>query len=406
MHDRPLPVAAPSRGVSAGPMLLLGVGAAAALYLFFYLPRQGFDYNLGYWLGRDFLNFWAGGTLTVGGAATDVTDLARYNAWIVATFGEVASGFFIFSYPPTILALLLPLGLMSYGMALAVWTSANLAAVAAAMRTSPESTGLTLLLAVLSPAVLVNGFQGLLCGFTAALLFAALMLLDRRPVVAGVLLGLLTLKPHLGIVAGLVVLMERRWTTVAATAVTAVALGGLSIGVAGTAVWAGYLDRIVPAQKDFIDSVDAGFRFFLVTPYALFKQIGLPSPVALSLHGAIAVSFAGVALWLWRHVGDRLVAILIVAIATLIATPYANLYDLTLVALPLAALIARDGAATAGPRTAILALWLLPAAGLPLALTVGPMAPILLVGAGGAVILAAAGRADFGGRAVPDAARA
>lgn len=382
-------------GISAAMAMALGISSAAVLYLFFYLPRAGFDYNLGYWIGRDFLNFWAGGHLTITSEAQMITEPARYNAWIVARFGEVASGFFIFSYPPTILAFLLPFGLVGYGAALAAWTISNIAAAAAAMTTAPARTGLAMLLAATSPAVLVNGFQGLLCGFTAALFFVALMLLDRRPVLAGVLLGLLTIKPHLGVVAGLVVLMERRWSAIAATTFTAGALVALSFGIAGQAGWVGYFDRIVPAQRDFIDSVDAGFRFFLITPYALLKQMGLPSALALSLHGAIAATFVGLALWLWRILADRLVTVLIVAVATLIATPYANLYDLTLVALPLAALIARDGARSAGPRSAVLALWLLPAAGLPLALTIGPLAPVVLTISGAALIWSAAGRADF-----------
>src|SRR5436309_2254785 len=73
-----------------------------------------------------------------------------------------------------------------------------------------------LLLAAAYPAVFVNlghGHNGFL---TAALLGGALVLLDRRPIVAGVLFGLMAYKPQFGLMIPLVLIATGRWRAFAA----------------------------------------------------------------------------------------------------------------------------------------------------------------------------------------------
>jgi hypothetical protein len=384
-------------GMSVRVALLLGIVLSVALYLFFYRPRGDFDYNFGYGYGRDFVNFWAAGRLTGDGLAAVLSSPVAYNVWLKSTFGPEVGLFHVFSYPPTVLALLVPFGMFGYGAALALWTLANVAAAGVAMRVSLADWRPAVTLAVVSPAIALNGMQGQICGFTGALFFAALMLLDRRPIASGVCLGLLTIKPHLGIVAGLIVLMERRWLTVFATLATAAVLVVVSIMIAGSEAWSGYVGSTLAVQKVYLEKMSAGFRYFLVTPYAVLREMGVSGSAALVLHGVAALSAVSAALWIWRHVGDRLFAVLIAGVASVVVTPYANLYDLVLVALPLAGLIVRDGAAGLGARERGYLLWVLPAIGLPLAILVGPLAPIVLLVVGGAI--AVSGLSDVRPRA-------
>ena len=88
----------------------------------------------------------------------------------------------------------------------------------------PGHDGAWLLLAVAFPAVFVNlghGHNGFL---TAALIGFALMQIDRRPVVAGVLFGLLAYKPQFGLMIPLVLLATTRWRALIAAAATVAAL--------------------------------------------------------------------------------------------------------------------------------------------------------------------------------------
>ena len=64
----------------------------------------------------------------------------------------------------------------------------------------------------LAPAGLIAFISGQNAFFAAAVIAAIFRCLDARPVVAGVLLGLLTVKPQLGLLFPLMLLLTGRWT--------------------------------------------------------------------------------------------------------------------------------------------------------------------------------------------------
>jgi hypothetical protein len=364
------------------PILFAGIGVAASayLYFFFYYPLPDFDYNFGYGYGRDFINFWGGGRLALDGRVGLLTQPDAYNAWLSAQVPGNAGQLHTFSYMPNILPLLAVFGLANYAVALALWTVANLVAFAGAavLVGRDRNRPMTVMLALLSPAVAINAFQGQMAAFLGALLFSALMLLDRRPALAGILLGLLTIKPQLGVVAGLIVLIDRRWVTAVVAALTAGALVVLSIVLFGIQPWLDFQAQTVAAQTSFIAELTAGFRYFMITPYAGFRALGASNVPALILHALCAVVLLAAALSTWRRSADRLVAMLLASIASLLVTPYANVYDLCLVALPLAALVAQRGLPPTWAGMVLGALWLVPAFSIPVAVQVLWGVPVLV----------------------------
>jgi len=100
---------------------------------------------------------------------------------------------------------------------------------------------LWLLLALAYPAVFINlghGHNGLL---TAALIAGALTQLDRRPLIAGILIGLLAYKPQFGLLIPLVLAVSGRWRVFVAASVTVAALA-LAVTLAfGVDVWTAFL---------------------------------------------------------------------------------------------------------------------------------------------------------------------
>src|SRR5205085_656614 len=141
------------------------------------------------------------------------------------------------------------LALLPYTAALAVWQAFTLALYLVVTRAiianqAPEdrqdgdgARPSWLLLAVAFPAVFVNlghGHNGFL---TAALLGGGLILLDRRPVVAGILFGLMAYKPQFGLMIPLALAAGGRWRTIAAAAVTVAALVVTTTLVFGFDVW-------------------------------------------------------------------------------------------------------------------------------------------------------------------------
>jgi len=85
--------------------------------------------------------------------------------------------------------------------------------------------------------VLVNIGHGQNGFLTAALLGGALHWLDRRPLLAGVLIGLLAYKPQFGVLIPLALLANGRWSSIGAAAATVAALVAVSYVTLGSEVW-------------------------------------------------------------------------------------------------------------------------------------------------------------------------
>src|SRR5207249_3182068 len=200
-------------------------------------------------------------------------------------------------YPPTFLLIVLPLGFLPYPAALAAFVLGTAALWAALVRRVLPDPRAWIVAAAL-PAGLINLLDGQNAFLTAALAGFALIWLDRRPVSAGVLIGLLAVKPHLAVLFPLMLLAERRWRSIAAAGVTMLALGAASVAAFGWAPWAAFLRHLPISQA----MADAGAVPWGTMPSAYVFALSLGAPLALAglLHAAVAL-FAGFAAWrAWR----------------------------------------------------------------------------------------------------------
>jgi alpha-1,2-mannosyltransferase len=118
---------------------------------------------------------------------------------------------------------------------LAIWLAASFAAYLAAIRAILPGKE-TLPIAAAFPAVFVNIGHGQNGFLTAALLGGALQLLDRRPWLAGMLIGLLTYKPQFGVLIPIALLAGGRWRSIGAAVATVAALLALSFATLGGGV--------------------------------------------------------------------------------------------------------------------------------------------------------------------------
>ncbi|HML08872.1 MAG TPA: glycosyltransferase family 87 protein [Xanthobacteraceae bacterium] len=283
--------------------------------------------------GDDFVNYWSGAFLAWHHRAAEIYNAAAFHAFEQSVVGEHLGGFH-YSYPPTLLVLTAPLALIPYVPALGLWISIGWLAFYRALRLAmPE--GRTLLLALAAPAVFVNTVGGQNGTWTAALFGGGLGLLDRRPLLAGGLLGLLIYKPHLGILLPLALLAGRRWRAFAAAAATA---GGL---VAVSAIWLGpeiladYLRQIAWLRHVILED-GTGVWHRMLSVFVAARRLGADVPtayVAQALVGALA-GLAVAAVWLRDGpFGARNAALVL---GTCLATPYLQDYDLVFGALVVA----------------------------------------------------------------------
>jgi hypothetical protein len=203
-----------------------------------------------------------------------------------------------------------------------------------------------------------HGHNGFL---TAALFGGALTLLDRRPVVAGVLFGLLAYKPQFGLMIPLALAASGRWRCFTAAAAT-VALLTLATTLAfGASVWDAFAASLRFTREVVLEQGDTGWHK-IQSIFAWARMWGGSLALAYGLQAAATVAVGAALVWLWRGAAPFALKAAGLCFAAILATPYALDYDLMLLA-PAVAFLAADGLARGfapWQKTTLAALWLVP----------------------------------------------
>lgn len=275
-------------------------------------------------LARDFINYWSGARLAVEGRAAIAYDTSAYHAFQRGLIGAL-SEFRMYSYPPTAMLMTLPLAALGFVPALALWTLGGLAWTAALLARVIDWK-LAVLAAIAAPAAFVNTISGQNGAFSAGFLCGGLMLLDRRPVLAGVLFGCLCYKPQIGVLLPVALAAGGYWGTFLATGAMASVLVGISVAWLGLDAWAGLAHQSI-LQRGLLE---LGYTLWrrMPTTFATMRALGAGVPLAYAsqiLSGILAM--AAVAL-VWRSAASMPVRASVLVTATFLATPYAWDYDL------------------------------------------------------------------------------
>jgi hypothetical protein len=329
------------------------------------LSRGGLDRE-GKPLGTDFLSFWAAARLALAGHPALAYDVASHAAAQRAAFGGAPLGYAAFFYPPLYLLVCLPLGLAPYFVALAAWLATTAGACWLAIRRLLGPAGRGLNLAMLAfPGVLTTLGHGQNAFLTTALFALGVTCLDRRPILAGVFVGLLAFKPHLGLLIPLALIASGRWTTVVAAAATVLAFALAALVAFGVATWRGFL-AVSPLARAALEQGLVGFEK-MPSVFAATRLLGGGVWLAYGLQ-ALAAGAAGLVV---VHVARRahgpgrgLALGATLAAASLLASPFLLDYDLMLLAIPLAWLAreGRQGGFRPWEKTALFVAFVLPLA--------------------------------------------
>lgn len=332
---------------------------------------------LGYLVGRDFVNTWMGGHKALQGDPAAWFDLLVYNDALRERFGHPGYPIHNWSYPPHLLLFTWIFGLTPYFVGLALWTGAGLLALYVSVRKLVVKLE-QIAFICLAPAVVLNVFAGQNGLFTAALIIGGLSLMDRRPIFAGILFGLLTIKPQLGLLLPLMLVMTGRWRVIVAAAATAVALVAATAAIYGANIWIDYFEVAMPVQKSILETGGGLMAPMMPTPFQNMRVIGLPLEICWAVQ--ILVSIAAVASVAWTYVKRRDPALssALLVTATFLATPYAFNYDMVVFGWVIALLWSRADQTMLDHRLNI-AVWLLPIATIPLGLLHIPLSSAALI---------------------------
>jgi len=317
----------------------------------------------------DFSVFWAASHVMLNGESWQAYDYATFSA-IERTLFNNRPEFTLLPwlYPPTFLLVVSPLSLLPLGLAYAVTAIAGIAAyVFAAMRVSAlgaTSIGrdVGMLALVASPGVFVTVLYGQNALLTATLAALAIYGIDRRPLLAGLCIGLLAIKPQLALVFPFVLVAARSWRTFFAAAASAGAFTLISTLICGTRTLTMFFANTRFVREAILEH-NPHFWQSSPTAFATLRDAGYTLATAYAAQASVALVAIGAACFVWRSTRDVGLRTAALTIATLLANPYAWHYELAWIGLALASLLAiglRDGWLP-GEQEAIAIGWLLPA---------------------------------------------
>lgn len=311
--------------------------ATLALLVFFGIASATMDFTTlraagGLPLAADFANYWAASKLALSGQAAlayNINELHEVEQQFFGTHHYYGCGWY---YPPFALFLVLPLGLMSYLTSLLVWTIVPLVIFAIVFR-SVSRHPMSLILFLCFPGTLMNVLFGQNGFITGIFLGGGLLLLDHFPVGAGCLFGLLCYKPPLAALVLVALIFGRYWKTLIAAIVTLSLMSAASIMAFGYQVWVAYFQvQAIPMRLLELGGADWSI---MSTVFAAVRSAGLGVKAAYLVQGAVMLAVLTAVAWVWRQRLSLANRGAVLVLGTLLFTPYAFVYDLALLALPL-----------------------------------------------------------------------
>jgi arabinofuranan 3-O-arabinosyltransferase len=286
----------------------------------------------------DFVDVWAAGKLALGGNAALAYDWPTHKLAEVHALGHPFNGYYGWHYPPTFLFVAAALASLPYTIAFLSWTVATFLTYLATIRIIiGDRVGY--LLAAAFPPVLANFFVGQNGFFSAALFGGTLILIERRQsVLAGLLLGLLAYKPHLGLLFPIALVAGGEWRVIATAAIAASLIALASWLAFGGESWLAFLGHIGQSSQAVFAEGKADWGK-LQTAFGAVCSLGGGETLAWTAQGLAALIAAAAVAALWRSRAPYEIKAAALGTGALLVTPYLYTYDLAVLAVPLAFLI-------------------------------------------------------------------
>jgi hypothetical protein len=215
-------------------------------------------------------------------------------------------------------------------------------------------------------------------GSLSDLMIGGLAMLKRRPSVSGVLFGLLTFKPQLGLMLPVMLAVTRQWRCIASASATILVLVVATGALFGFSVWSAWFTLALPAQNYILQESRDVFVAYMPTPFMSMRALGMALPLAWAVQAIISAGALGGVIWTFRKSRDAELSNALLLTASLLATPYAFPYDTVVLVWVVARLRERADQALADDVLALL-VWALPVAAFGLGSLGIPVAAWILV---------------------------
>jgi hypothetical protein len=196
-----------------------------------------------------------------------------------------------------------------------------------------------LLAALAWPAVLINALGGQAGCWIAAIIGWGLVLLPRRPLIAGLLLSLLVIKPQLAWLIPPALLAGREWRALIGLTVGGIALLAVTTLCFGFAIWPEYLHQAELLKRVILED-GSGTWHRMISIFVLVRHLGAPLFLAYGAQALVSIGTAWVVLTAWYRGSPLRTHFLIVGM--LVGSIYVSDYDCVMLAFPAFALWQRS----------------------------------------------------------------
>ncbi|HTW34961.1 MAG TPA: glycosyltransferase family 87 protein [Rhizomicrobium sp.] len=291
---------------------------------------------------NDFIVFWVAAHLALKGAVLAAYDARREHAAELAAIGHTYHQVLGWSYPPLFLLIVVLPAQLHYVSAFIIWCTVTLALYALTVAAIAKRA-VAFMVACAMPWVLVEFMLGQNGFLTAAVIGAALLQLEKRPLVSGLLLGFLSYKPQFGVLFPLALAAGGYWRAFGWAALSTLLWNGLAGAVFGFESYAAFLHALSNAADTHLVRSDLGWNK-LQSVYGFARTLGAPGAAAWAMQAlvSIAAALAVVIAWRSRNTPFELKGALL-PIAILLATPYVLYYDVPVLAVAGAFLVRQRG---------------------------------------------------------------
>lgn len=294
--------------------------------------------------GGDYRNFWAPARLIWFGEAYGAYDPMVLTP-MMRTFMDLQphAYFSPLYYPPTYLLFLAPFGLLEFFPSFVTFFVCGLALFLATLWVITRRLWFVLLMLAFAGIWinLVTGQNGL---FTSSLFGLGFVLLQTNPVAAGICFGLLTFKPHLGLLIPVALIAARRWQVILVAALTALAMFVAAGALFGPDIWTWGASGMFTASLNLSQSPRLLLR--IPSAFSLLRLSGVAPGSAMLLHLGFVMALVVLVWGIWRHSRNNNLNAAATACAALLAAPFLYDYDMALMGIAIAFLaleIARTG---------------------------------------------------------------
>ena len=271
----------------------------------------------------DFFAMWTFARFALSHPAAQIYDIERLHAFQRLYAPTV--GWMPFVYPPFFLLLLTPFCLAPVGAAWAIWSAGGLGAYLTSIFAGRWRRD-AVLLVVVAPATVVSLIAGQTGLFSSALVIGGGRLMTSRPIMAGVLFGLLAFKPQLGLLVPVALIAAGAWRCFGAASATVLGLAAAATAAFGPPIWPAWIAAMRRHWESYV-TLGNTTRLKMPTVSANLELMGLSAQAAQIAQIAVLFAVAAVVWVCFRRRTDRW-SVAVLLVGGFLATPYALVYDL------------------------------------------------------------------------------